>query len=190
MHEADDHKLFNPSTPDENSRLILREVLPPSLDITEDVLEVVNLVGTVKQKNKGVPAGEEWKLIVRDADRLEAVWEVGVARCYSFNRSLVGSEKERPLFADQTPRCKTQEDVWKVATPERFQAYTGDSLSMIDHYYDKLLHLDKAASGNPYIKEALKSRLQVMMKIVLDFGATGMVDEAELKSLKAKHCPE
>ena len=45
-----------------------------------------------------------------------------------------------------TPRAKTEEELWAIATPERFAAYVGASDSMVDHFYDKLLHLNQCGS--------------------------------------------
>merc|ERR1711957_975185 len=92
-----------------------------------------------------------------------------------------------PSFTDATPRCRTVAEVWAVATPQRFQSYDGDSNSMVDHYYDKLLHLDRCASGNCYVEEKLKAQLQVMVDFVLAFGETGDIDVAALEVLKARH---
>jgi len=58
---------------------------------------------------------------------------------YQYNRHAGA-----PLSVDTTPRPATQEEVWRHATEERFEEYQasgGGSLSMIDHYYDKLLHV-------------------------------------------------
>ena len=47
------------------------QVQPKSLFATQ-----VDLVSTRKNKQAAVPDGDAWKLIVRDADRIEAVGEV------------------------------------------------------------------------------------------------------------------
>merc|ERR1712224_573471 len=146
--------------------------------------DIINVVSARKNKNtNSLAPGDEWRFIVRDADRIEAVGEVGIARCYAYNQK-VGA----PLFVDTTPKCTTVEEVWKEATAERFQAYNGDSNSMVDHYFDKLLHLENCASGNKYLESKLKERLQIMIDFVLDFGRTGQIDTEHMESLKAKYC--
>jgi len=184
LHEADDYKLFKTHA-DANARRILAEVLSEeeAKDLTGLVVELINLVSTSKNKNSEVPAGEEWKLIVRDADRLEAIGEVGIARCYAFNK-----KKGDPYFLVSTPRPSTEEELWRVASPQRFAAYAGDSASMIDHYYDKLLHLDKSGSGNAYIQKQLDAQLQVMVEFVLSFGRSGSVDTARLDAMVQQYC--
>lgn len=146
-------------------------------------MEIIDLVSARKNKDGAVPEGKEWQLIVRDADRIEAVGEVGIARCFAYNQK-VGA----PLFLDTTPRLRTEEEIWKVATPQRFAAYDGNSDSMVDHYFDKLLHLQRCGSGNSYLESQLRARLQVMLDFVLDFGRTGEVDVQALEAMKAKHC--
>eukprot|EP00930_Biecheleria_cincta_P096162 TRINITY_DN88036_c0_g1_i1.p1 TRINITY_DN88036_c0_g1~~TRINITY_DN88036_c0_g1_i1.p1 ORF type:complete len:313 (+),score=62.61 TRINITY_DN88036_c0_g1_i1:73-1011(+) len=186
LHEADDSKLFPESDGSTNTRRILEEVLPPGQhrrSVMDEIVEIIDLVSARKNKHAGVAAGSEWKLLVRDADRIEAIGEVGIARCYAYNRKV-----DKPLFLDSTPRATTEEELWKIATPERFASYT-DSVSMIDHYYDKLLHLQKCSSGSAYMEALMKERLQILIDFVLDFGLRGRVNEPELQALQAKWCP-
>jgi uncharacterized protein len=196
LHEADDSKLFPQNDAGQNGRKILRDcfstavvdgTLPQRVEasdaLIDEIVDVIDLVSASKNKHTAVSKGSEWKLLVRDADRIEALGEVGIARCFAYNQKI-GME----LFLPTTPRPKTEEDVWKIATPERFAAYDGNSASMVDHYFDKLLHLEKCASGNAYLEKQLRARLQVMLDFVLEFGRTGEVDVAMLEVLQAKHC--
>eukprot|EP00967_Tisochrysis_lutea_P124630 scaffold208515_cov30-Tisochrysis_lutea.AAC.2 len=109
--------------------------------------QMIQLVSCSRNGNSAPPeaiAAPEL-LWPRWADRLEATGEVGVVRCYQYNRSI-----NAPLSVDSTPRPSTEADVWALATEERFQEYQargGSSVSMMDHYYDKLLQVN--ASGLP-----------------------------------------
>jgi len=197
LHEADDEKLFPGSGINAtNTRRILAQCLPVAIEsgavpggkeaqasITDEVVEVIDRVSARKNKDAGVPKGKEWQLIVRDADRIEAVGEVGIARCFAYNQK-VGA----PLFVASTPRPTNEKEIWQIATPERFAAYNGESASMIDHYYDKLLHLQKCGSGSKYLEGQLNARLQIMLDFVLEFSRKGEVDVDALKLLQAKHC--
>lgn len=199
LHEADDPKLFGTSD-DFNARKILSECLPSAdtaegagantaltlgcaAALADEVCEIIGLVSARKNKDTGVPPGCEWKLIVRDADRIEAIGEVGIARCYAFNEKV-----GMPLFLKSTPRAMSKEELWTIATPARFASYSGDSASMVDHYYDKLLHLSRCASGSAHLEAKQQSRLQDMIEFVLEFGRTGTIDVAKLEALKEKHC--
>ena len=71
---------------------------------------------------------------------------------------------------ESTPRATTREELEKIATPERFKNYTGKSLSMIDHYYDKLLHLSNMHTQNQYLLNEAKKRHDIMVNFCLEFG--------------------
>lgn len=60
--------------------------------------------------------------IVQDADRLDALGAIGVARCL-----LVGGALQRPLYHSDDPFCRQRE-------PD-------DRRFSLDHFYRKLLHL-------------------------------------------------
>jgi uncharacterized protein len=193
LHDADDHKFFPTHQAHENSVEILGKVLgdkesmevegtsinPASVVTT--VTTIIDRVSTSKAKNAPAPEGQEWTLIVRWADRLEAIGEIGIVRCYTYNQHS-GS----PLFVETTPRVTTEEELATVATPERFARYTGGSDSMMDHYYDKLLHVGHLdGCSNSYLLAEAERRRQTMIDFVLAFGRTGTVDEEALAALAA-----
>ena len=74
----------------------------------------------------------------RYCDRLEALGKGGVIRCWQYNR-----EKREPFFVDSTPRPSSITDLWEKVTEARYNEYMRKktSASMLDHYYDKLLHI-------------------------------------------------
>lgn len=185
LHELDDAKLkFTlPGVKNEGPYPLAKHLLNKyyPTEISELALECISLVSTRTNHNRVVE--EKWKLIPRDADRLQAIGDVGLARCYIYT-STIG----QPLFTDQTPRCMTIEDIYKVATPERFQAYRGHSESMISHYYDKLLHIQEVASGSSYLMKDLELKKLTMIDFILVFGQTGTLDEEFLNTLVQKYC--
>lgn len=103
LHDADDHKLFQ-TEHNENARTFLAS---HQIDeaTTEYICDVIN--GISFSKNRGVrPETLEGK-IVQDADRLDAIGAVGIARTFAF-----GGERKRPLsdsvqhFYDKLLRLK------------------------------------------------------------------------------------
>jgi uncharacterized protein len=145
LHEADDHKYFGKES--QNALDILRQVLEnrPTVErnsIIKECLECINMVSTSDNGNSIPPMAKKMPelLWVRFCDRLEAVGKIGVVRCWQYN-----TEKGvDPLcLPETTPRPRTTDQVWKFATRERFQNYmrVKTSASMMDHYYDKLLHI-------------------------------------------------
>ena len=80
LHDADDHKLFQTEN-NSNARTFLKEK-----NISEETVEeIVNIINSVSfSKNKGkTPETIEGK-IVQDADRLDAMGAIGIARTFAY----------------------------------------------------------------------------------------------------------
>lgn len=75
--------------------------------------------------------------IVQDADRLDALGAVGIARCFS-----VGGKLNRPLHAQEDPFCENRE-------PD-------DASFTIDHFYSKLFKLPDSMKTEAGKREARK----------------------------------
>ena len=103
---------------------------------------------------------------------------IGAIRCYQY-----AVEKGNALHVEgQTPRPKTEEEMWKLVLPERFESYQkdGKSASMMDHYYDKLLQIaffDEEVVQNKYLLQEAKSRVAPLVHIALEYGRTGVPPE-------------
>ena len=88
LHDADDHKLFHTEN-NENARAFLARHQIDETQI-EYICEVIN--GISFSKNRGIrPHTLEGK-IVQDADRLDAIGAIGIARTFAF-----GGERKRSL---------------------------------------------------------------------------------------------
>ena len=88
LHDVDDHKLFKTEN-NENARRFL-ESHQIDAERIDYICEVIN--GISFSKNRGVrPKTLEGK-IVQDADRLDAIGAIGIARTFAF-----GGERRRPL---------------------------------------------------------------------------------------------
>ncbi|AQN68691.1 metal dependent phosphohydrolase [Saudi moumouvirus] len=178
LHDVDDPKIFHTSINYQNARHVLdtsfKEIKFDDLilDTTyesfkNDIIQLISLVSCSKNGDDEPP--EPWMAIPRDADRLEAIGEIGITRCRDFAIHI-----NLPFYTPETPIAKTREDVLKFATFERFNKYKSGhkSISMIDHYYDKLLHIGKPAclrSQNPYILKEAEKRNEIMINFVLNF---------------------
>ena len=80
LHDADDHKLFHTEN-NENARRFLREH-SISPDTEDRICEAVNAVSF--SKNKGnCPETIEGR-IIQDADRLDAIGAIGIARTFAY----------------------------------------------------------------------------------------------------------
>ena len=87
LHDADDHKLFHTEN-NENARLFLYGRV--SAEQTEKICSCINSVSFSRNQGKA-PDTLEGK-IVQDADRLDAMGAIGIARTFAF-----GGEHGRPL---------------------------------------------------------------------------------------------
>ena len=124
----------------------------------------------------------------RWADRLEAVGEVGVARCYMYNL-----HKGDPLSCESSPRPATAAEALALATPERFaeyQASGGKSNSMIDHFFDKLFQVARPPPElvrNPWLEAAALEGAAPLLEVCLAYGATGAVPVEAIEAIARKH---
>jgi len=85
----------------------------------------------------GIQAQTKEACIVQDADRLDALGAIGIARCF-----LIGGSMNRALYNPTDPFC-TERD------PD-------DTKWNIDHFYEKLLKLPQTMNTQSAKKEALR----------------------------------
>lgn len=84
--------------------------------------------------------------VVQDADRLDALGAVGLARCL-----LLGGAMGRPLYAAEDPFCETR-------APD-------DAAACVDHFYTKLLTLEATMQTEGGKKEA-KRRTEFLRRFL------------------------
>ncbi|MFM2486817.1 HD domain-containing protein [Celerinatantimonas yamalensis] len=85
--------------------------------------------------------------IVQDADRLDALGAIGIARCFA-----VGGSLKRFIYQESDPFCLQREP--------------NDQVASLDHFYQKLLALPKTMSSDVGRQEA--ERRVVFMQAFLD----------------------
>lgn len=170
LHDADDIKIFPKSIGYQNAKSLLSsyvdevEHVGDRESFIDDVIKLIDLVSCSKNGDSEPPC--PWMAIPRDCDRLEAIGEIGIRRCDEYS-AAVGA----PDYVHETIKVNTEEELWMVATPERFKNYK-KSISKIDHYYDKLLHIGNPSclkSQNVYILEEAGRRNRTMIDYVLNF---------------------
>lgn len=146
LHDVDDEKYFPPKSIScrlPNATAIMENVRVPRMH-WDTICFMIDQVSCSNNGNR-IPdriekSGHYHLLIPRWADRVEAVGAKGALRCFQYTR-----EQQRPLWGPRSPRPQTEEEIWTLATPDRFQTYqdrSGTSDDMISHYYDKLLVSD------------------------------------------------
>lgn len=170
LHDVDDRKLFPQNKNYENARLLLEQIVPANKAVHNKAIEMIKCVSTSANGNTIDQTLACWMLFPRFADRLEAIGPVGVTRCLAYTK-----HQGRPLFVTSTLTAMTEEELWKIATQERFQQYltVKNSLSFIDHFYDKLLHIGTVEAlgypKNSYLAHEAINRHHYMVRYVLDF---------------------
>ena len=90
LHDVDDYKLFN-TTDYQNARAFLSSN-GVSRELSQQIIETIDSVSFSKNRDKR-PATIEGQ-IVQDADRLDALGAIGIARTFAF-----GGEHHRPMEA-------------------------------------------------------------------------------------------
>jgi hypothetical protein len=170
LHDVDDRKFF-PQNPDRqgdsnfaNARAIL-STIPSLAEHADEIVAIVADVSTYRgDSNRPVSEAN----LVRQCDQLEAIGLIGIRRCYAFKLHRGDAE---PMHHDGTPRCYAAEDALALATPERLATYkrVGWSTSFIDHFYDKLLHIDLVSSANPWIARMAADRQALLANFVAGY---------------------
>lgn len=193
LHDADDHKYFGKAASKAmtHARRIMEEAGAGQVSdaVVDDALSSIALVSCSANGNSCPDDAKEHPEILwpRWSDRLEASGEIGVARCFMHNR-----KDGAPLAIESTPRPTTAEEVFALATEERFADYQtrgGASASMIDHYYDKLIQVSRPAPElvrNKYLEEEARERVEPLVAVLLKYSATGKVPVDDIEAIMTR----
>lgn len=122
LHDVDDAKLFDSKDYD-NARKILN-VLNYEKYFIEKVINIIKDV-SFKGKDSVIPSSLEGK-IVQDADRLDAIGAIGIARTFAY-----GGNHNRLIY-DPTVKPNLNMD---------YNQYKNSNNPTINHFYEKLLLL-------------------------------------------------
>ena len=135
LHDIGDRKLF--SNPEQ--AITKMNIYLASISIEESQINEINhIIETVSYQKGLMPDSIEGK-IVQDADRLDAIGAIGIARTFQFG----GANKQM------------------IYQP-------GQSNTSIEHFYDKLLHITKLMHTD-YAKEIAEERHAFMDKFLEQF---------------------
>lgn len=124
LHDVDDRKL-SPETHDELANAVAfmndNEV---AKDDREKVCEIIREV-SYRGKDSTAPASIEGKC-VQDADRLDALGAIGIARIFAF-----GGSNRRPIYDPYIAPIEAMSEEEYVASPT----------TSVNHFYEKIFHL-------------------------------------------------
>ena len=189
LHDVDDEKIFGTGEGLPNAERILDHIKFP---MKEEVLEMIRLVGfshngircfyrsddpfifkdgLISGKRGTLHQIDKWKLIPRDCDRVEALGQIGVARCIGF-----GCLIKRPLFnSSQTPRLTDDWSILKKAV----QYWLGEDKiphTTIDYFIKGLVLRTIMSSGVKYLEELALARRQPILDIIKIYGDNGYLN--------------
>ena len=119
-------------------------------DFTKEEIAIIsNAICDHSFSQNKVPTTLEGK-ILQDADRLDAIGAIGIARVFATSGSL-----KRPFYNIDDPFCKTRNPNDKIWT--------------VDHFYQKLLKLDSLMNTKSGKIEA-KNRTKVLQEFLKQLG--------------------
>lgn len=130
LHDVDDRKLFNTSNKLQQARNFLTKNFVDESSI-EEICKIIKLV-SFKGTESAIPDTIEGK-IVQDADRLDALGAIGIARTFAY-----GGYKGRPIY---DPYEEPKENI----TAEEYENHISTS---VNHFYEKLLKLKYLMNTN------------------------------------------
>ncbi len=150
LHDVDDWKINN----EENSSKALEwlKIIKIPDFISKRILDVIGQVSFKGAGVKNEAVSIEAK-IVQDADRLDAIGAIGIARTFAY-----GGSKQRPIYL---PEIKPELHI-------NFESYKKTTAPTINHFYEKLLLLKNRLNTNTAI-EIAKNRHTFMETFLEQF---------------------
>lgn len=151
LHDIPDEKLNSSSQVGQNKLRNFLEGIPLSFDLSLKIIEVINSISFRGGEKKSLSSWEAQ--IVQDADRLDALGAIGIARTFAF-----GGKKGQPIYhPDLTVREKMT-----------IEEYRHGKSSSIHHFYEKLLLL-KDLLNTDTAKMMAEDRHRFMEEFLLQF---------------------
>lgn len=162
LHDLDDWK-FNDSGDETPLRT---KAWLDSLSIDPSITDAVcRIIMHISYKGAGVENKMDSLegFIVQDADRLDAIGAIGIARAFAY-----GGYKNRPLYDPDSP----------PQMHSTFEEYKNSNSATINHFYEKLLLLKDMMNTNT-AKRIAEQRHKVMVQYLSQF-----MDEWEGKDVE------
>lgn len=153
LHDVDDSKIKTEGEAEFSRTEVLLQELHIDVGLKERLYEIIHTVSFHGGFNKP-PTSLEGK-IVQDADRLEAIGAIGIARCFAYN-----GYKGNPIY---DPTVKPQ-------TFDSFHSYKKHTSTAINHFYEKLLLL-KDRMNTQQAKKIAEHRHRVLEEYLKEFFA-------------------
>lgn len=143
LHDFDDKKI-SPQTHKglDNAKAVLNKYCIPE----DEVSHILRIIQSVSFSDGKIPDSPEGQL-VQDADRLDALGAVGIARCFAW-----GGSHGRPIYTEMDAN----------------KSFAANGNSGIAHFYQKLLRLE-ALMNTAGAKEEAKKRTEFLKEYLRRF---------------------
>lgn len=151
LHDIPDEKLNSSEAAGYQKLASFLETLSLNDSIKEQIIEIISSI-SFKGGRKLELASLEAK-IVQDADRLDAIGAIGIARAFAY-----GGKKGQPIY-DPTIANRTEMTI---------EEYRNGKSSSINHFYEKLLKLTAQLHTNT-AKQMAEKRHEFMGKFLNQF---------------------
>lgn len=151
LHDADDRKLFGDTGYANARRFMSSEGIPD--DVADAVVRIISQI-SFKGSDTVVPDTLEGK-IVQDADRMDAIGAIGIARAFAY-----GGSRGRDMHIPGEPP--------KIGMDGR--AYAENRGTSVNHFYEKLLLL-KDLMNTDTAKRMAEERHRYMVDFLDEFMA-------------------
>lgn len=150
LHDVDDRKLFNTRDILQSARKFLIDNCVDNSSI-EEICKIIKSVSFIGAES-AIPNTIEGK-IVQDADRLDAIGAIGIARTFAY-----GGYKGRPIYE---PNIEPIEDM----TAKEYENHISTS---VNHFYEKLLKIKYLMNTNT-AKSIAENRHLYMQEFLDEF---------------------
>ena len=138
LHDVDDYKIknYNKDNPFQNLEIFLKENKISNEDDIKLIKEIISEI-SFKAGETEIPKSLEGK-IVQDADRLDAIGAIGIARAFAFG----GSKKRKLYDVDNIKELSQRNFETFDMTKVSFEQYKNGKSDTVTHFYEKLLKLE------------------------------------------------
>ena len=161
LHDVDDYKIknYNKDNPYQNLLYFLEQ---NKINNEQDITLIKEIISDVSFKagESKTPKTLEGK-IVQDADRLDAIGAIGIARAFAF-----GGSRKRKLYDEENINelAKRNFEPFDM-TDVTFEQYKNNKTDTVTHFYEKLLKLESMINTEQG-KIIAKERTEVMKKFL------------------------
>lgn len=163
LHDVDDYKIknYNKDNPFQNLEYFLTENKITNEQDIKLIKEIISEVSFKAGETK-TPSSLEGK-IVQDADRLDALGAIGIARAFAF-----GGSRKRKLYDEENIYELSQRNFQTIDMSKvSFEQYKNAKTDTVTHFYEKLLKLE-SMMNTEYGKSIAKKRTELMKNFLFE----------------------